>query len=220
GNFTSIGNPDLALLFDLYDAGFFGGKLRQTLQTAGSLLHFRLAARMTRAGGKTTMTRPRRAPGQGASQPPHFEIAISTTLLFQTYQDIERTVRINGFVCADRLQALQRIMEHELVHLIEFLVWQRSRCTADNFQQLARRLFAHTDVTHDLVTQRERAQAKFDIRVGDRVRFEFEGKAHVGVVNRITRRATVLVEDPRGQRYTDGKRYLKFYIPLVMLEKV
>ena len=37
---------------------------------------------------------------------------------------------------------------------------------------------------------------------------------------RITRRATVLVESPEGQHYSDGKRYQKFYVPLDMLEKL
>ncbi len=58
------------------------------------------------------------------------------------------------------------------------------------------------------------------MRVGDRVAFTFDGARHVGVVNRITRRATVLVESSAGTPYSDGKRYVKFYIPLTMLEKV
>ena len=45
------------------------------------------------------------------------------------------------------------------------------------------------------------------------------GARHVGVVNRITRRATILVESDAGTAYSDGKRYLKFYIPLTMLAK-
>jgi len=39
-------------------------------------------------------------------------------------------------------------------------------------------------------------------------------------VNRITKRATVLVEDERGMRYSDGKRYAKFYVPVASLELV
>lgn len=38
-------------------------------------------------------------------------------------------------------------------------------------------------------------------------------------MNRITRRATVLVEDSRGVLYADGKRYLTFYVPLPLLRK-
>ena len=44
--------------------------------------------------------------------------------------------------------------------------------------------------------------------------------AIVRLVNRITRRATILVEHPKGQSYSDGKRYLKFYIPLPLLRRV
>jgi hypothetical protein len=52
------------------------------------------------------------------------------------------------------------------------------------------------------------------------VRFRLDGQVHSGVVNRITKRATVLTPDPRGERYSDGKRYLKFYVPLAMLEAI
>jgi len=58
------------------------------------------------------------------------------------------------------------------------------------------------------------------VRPGDRVRFEFQGEHHEGVVNRITRRATVLVDDPGGAVYDDGFRYRKYYIPLALLERL
>jgi hypothetical protein len=61
--------------------------------------------------------------------------------------------------------------------------------------------------------------AKFDLRVGDAVTFTFDGRSLRGMLNRVNRRATVLVESPTGVRYTNGKRYDKFYIPLGMLKK-
>ena len=45
------------------------------------------------------------------------------------------------------------------------------------------------------------------------------GTQHVGVVNRVNKRATVLVEDAKGMPYSNGKRYSKFYVPVQMLEK-
>lgn len=219
GNFSSIATEDLARLFDLYDEHFFQGHVRRALQEQHSPLNFRLAPRMTRAGGKTYRWKQRLVQNGQVVRHARYEIAISSTLLFQTFSDVQREVRINGHLCADRLQALQRIMEHELLHLIEMLVWDQSSCKGRNFKTLAGRLFAHTDVTHDLVTQHERAQAQFSIRVGDRVAFEFEGTRVTGVVNRITRRATVLVHHEKGVRYSDGHRYVKYYIPLGQLEK-
>jgi len=42
---------------------------------------------------------------------------------------------------------------------------------------------------------------------------------HEGTVNRITKRATVLVEDPEGEPYSDGKRYRKYLVPLQLLTR-
>ena len=105
------------------------------------------------------------------------------------------------------------------MHLAEFLGWGRSNCRADNFNALSKRIFAHEAAYHDLITPREQARVAFDIKVGDRVRFESDGTTHVGMVNRITRRATVLIENPRGPIYSDGKRYVTFYVPLPLLKK-
>jgi hypothetical protein len=220
GNFTQIAPADLALLFDLYDERFFGGGLRRLVTASGAPLNFDLSGRLTRSAGLTKRFSPR--PRKGAPPPPpsRFEIALSSTLLFQTFRDVERTVRVNGLVCADRLEATQRVFEHELLHLLEMLVWSDSSCEAERFRTLAWNYFGHTQTRHDLVTQQERARSRFDVRVGDRVTFTFEGTPHAGVVHRITRRATVLVESERGLAHGDGKRYLKFYIPLPMLRKV
>lgn len=213
GNFNAIHHDDLGRLFALYDEAFFERLCRQTL---GHLqLRLRLSKRMTQAGGRTTRYTPR-----GGAGKPFYEIAVSSTLLFHTFDDVDRPVTVNGLVCRDRLEALQRIFEHELIHLIEMLVWTHSSCMQPRFQSIARRLFLHTDFCHALVTPRERAATKYGIRPGDRVRFRLDSTEHVGLVNRITRRATVLVEHPRGARYTDGKRYAKFYVPLGMLEKM
>ncbi|MBI3463636.1 MAG: SprT-like family protein [Planctomycetes bacterium] len=220
GNFTAITGTDLRRLFGLYDREFFDGGLTRLLaerHQAG--LSFRLSQRMTRVGG-TTASFPRRGrDGRIQLGVFDYEITISTTLLFQSFHDLHRTVTVNGLVCRDRLEALQRIFEHELVHLLEMLVWGTSSCSAPPFKAIVGRTFAHPEVRHDLVTQHERAKAGYGIHVGDRVEFEFEGQLLEGIVNRITRRATILVPNPGGARYSDGGRYLKFYIPLGMLRK-
>lgn len=61
---------------------------------------------------------------------------------------------------------------------------------------------------------------KFGIKSGMVVRFKFDGVEHKGVVNRVNKRATVLVQDRRGERYSDGKHYAKYYVPVQMLEAV
>jgi len=53
--------------------------------------------------------------------------------------------------------------------------------------------------------------------VGSRVTFDFEGARLAGRVNRLTKRATVLVEDAEGERFSDGGRYRRYYVPIVHL---
>lgn len=211
-NFARVAPNDLSRLFDLYDEAFFSGLLRQTLaKRARGRLTFRLAPRMTRAGGKTFRL--------GRNGDLRYEIAVSTRLLFLNFDDAGRSATVCGLPCADRLSALQRIMEHEMLHLTEMLLWDRSSCAAARFKGMSRDIFGHGASTHDLVTPTERAMTKYDLRPGDEVSFEFDGRPMRGMLNRVNRRATVLVESPRGRRYTNGKRYEKFYVPLGMLRK-
>lgn len=215
GNFTSVHSRDVERMFKLYDSLFFDGRCSDAL--GETPMYFRLSKRMTRAGGSAER---REAVRDGKRWVRNYEITVSTTLLFQTFQDDHRPIVMSGIPCRDRLEALQRVMEHELVHILEMLVWVKSSCVGPRFQSIAHRYFAHTDHRHQLITPRERALVKYGIGTGRRVAFRFEGQRYVGVVNRVTKRATVLVEDPNGERYSDGKAYSKFYVPVKMLELI
>lgn len=210
GNFTAIHPEDLALLFHLYDTYHFEGLLQPAL--SADSLTFHLSTRMTRAGGRTT--RLWRENGKL-----EYEISIACSLLFGSFRQADRPITVCGIVCADRLQAMQRIFEHELVHLVEMLVWESSNCSADRFQNLARRRFLHESHTHQLITYRERA-IRSGVPPGTKVSFEFEGQRLDGRVNRITKRATVLVEDPSGRLFSDGLRYRTYYVPINRLQRL
>jgi hypothetical protein len=211
-NFTGIHTTDLELLFAEYDNEFFDGQIKETLGTIP--LYFRLSKRMTSSGGKAACHADR-------SGRRWYEISVSTTILFGCFTgEDHRPITASGITCRDRLDALQRIMEHELVHLIEMLLWGKSSCSQSRFHSITLRFFGHTENKHLLITPREKALVKFGIRPGIAVRFRFDGVEHTGIVNRISKRATVLVEDREGQRYSDGKHYLKFYVPVQLLEAV
>ena len=212
GNFTTIDTSDLKRLCDHYDASFFMGQIDKTL--GNTPLRFRLSKRMTKAGGRTTQYLPATPAGCFS-----LEISVSTLLLFQCFTgDDHRPITVTGIKCGDRMEALQRIIEHELVHLIEILLWKTSSCSGERFRSIASRFFTHTTHTHELITPAERAFAKYGITLGDRVRFPFEGGLYTGIVNRVTKRATVLVRNRRGLLHTDGNRYLTFYVPVELLE--
>lgn len=215
-NFQAVSRSDLESMAWLYDESFLGGLALPLAESYG--LSFRLSSRMTRAGGKTTRTT--FPPLAGMPSRTHYEIALSTSLLFQSFRSQGDTIRVCGFECQDRLTAMQRVVEHELIHLCEMLVWIQSDCAAGRFQSIAKNMFGHSEHRHELITQQERAAKEFNVRPGTRVAFRHEGKTLVGMVNRITRRATILVEDSRGQRFSDGRRYVKYYVPIQQLRPI
>ena len=211
-NFERISTQDLARLFWLYDRTFFRGLLAEAAKrNSGQALVFRLSSTMTRASGKTFLYRRRMPDGKVRA---NYEIAVASRMLFMTFNQADRPVEVCGLVCKDRLEALQRIMEHEIIHLAELVTYGRSRCSSQRFKELAANIFGHAGTKHDLVTPREHAAVQHGIRVGSVVSFEFDGRQLTGRVNRVNRRATVLVEDAGGRPYSDGKKYQKFYVPL------
>lgn len=160
-NFEKIHDDDIARLFELYDDAFFDGWLRDAVaRKSKSPLTFRLSPTMTRAGGKTIRTRSRLT-GQS-----RYQIAIGSNLLFMSFGQIDREITVTGLVCHDRLAALQRIMEHEMLHLGELLTWNTSSCSAARFRSMAKNIFGHTDTKHELITPVERAFKEHAIRLG------------------------------------------------------
>lgn len=218
GHFRTISNADLGLLFQITDEHFFDGMLGGICERISSKpLAFRLSTRMTTTGGMTTMQQSRRVKSLL-----EFEIAIATTPLFDTFRldgDADGDAKVGGLVCHNRLEALQRIMEHEMLHLAELLLFRDSNCSATPFKNSARQLFGHTESNHTLLTPKDIARKKLGIACGDEVTFLADGRHYRGFVNRITKRATVLVLDPKGIRYQDGQKYSKFYVPLTMLKR-
>ena len=225
--FESIGVADLAHLFRLYDEHFFNNNLSALIaQAKVPPVEFQLSNRMTRAAGRTVQRRTRRRSGAQIIEQVDYCISISALLLFQTFRSEVtanspvRSIEVAGVVCTNRLEALLRIFEHELLHLAEFLMDGRSSCSQAPFRRLSRAIFGHAASVHTLITPVESAALVHALAPGDRVRFEHAGVNRVGIIQRITRRASVLVPDRSGQMHSDGVRYLRFLVPLDQLRKV
>ena len=116
------------------------------------------------------------------------------------------------------------VIEHELVHLLQQCDCVPSGAKRDHhgawFQRAAKALFGHRSFKHDLVTMHEIAHERFNVSVGGMVRFTIKGEGELkGKVNRINKRATILVEDTSGRHpdarpFSDGRSYRKFFVPV------
>lgn len=217
GNFIKVSDADVLLLFRLYDQLFLGNQLHAlVVANTGVPLKLKVSGAMSSAGGKTTRYRQRRRDGSVQTS---FVIAMAGRLLLNSFREGDRPIHVSGHLCTDRVDAMMRIMEHELVHLIEMLTFGDSSCKRTRFMTLANRLFGHSHPTHGLVTLPERAAAS-GLRPGQQVEFSHDGVRHRGLLNRVGVRATVLVPDRRGRRYSDGVHYAKFYVPTARLKLV
>ena len=89
----------------------------------------------------------------------------------------------------------------------------RATAAASGFRASPRDCFC-TVPTRTSSSPAPNAPQKLGITVGARVTFRYQGGWLEGRVNRVTKRATVLVDDPTGERWSDGRRYARYYVPL------
>lgn len=210
--FTQINIADLEAVFRAIDACYHAGAISRACQKPGVTLGFRLSGRMTHTGG-TTAIRIARKTGQRS-----YVITLAPRVIHDSFSAVH-SATVCGLVCHDMREALLRVMQHEMIHLVEFLVWGGSSCSRPRFRNLVHRCYGHTESKHRMLSPAQRARVVHAIGPGDQVNFEFQGCVLTGQVNRISRRATVLVPDPAGERFSDGGRYRRYYVPLAILRK-
>lgn len=208
GNFKTISTYDLKLLFELYDKMFFYSDFRDRYE--GSL-RFSFSKRMTRSAGLTLCPQ-----NISTLQPKDVIIEFRFGVDFFFNYDLSHKEKfVSGVKTHNALEALQLVLEHEICHAIEFILYHRSSCKGKRFKTIAKNLFNHSSSYHALPTNQEIAKEKLGLSIGKRVSFQFEDQCFEGFINGINKRATVMVKNKEGD-YIDrqGNRYAKYYVPL------
>lgn len=214
GDIKIISNEDLKLLFDLYDEVFLNYFFRDNFE---GVLKFSLSQRMNRNAGKTVVSKSLKP---SVLQQEIYEIVMAVKFFFN-YSKLGRDKKVNGIDTYDALNAFQLVLEHEICHLIEFYVFKKSSCKGQRFKNFAHNIFGHTDVYHQLPTEGEIVRDIYGFKTGDKVSFEYEGKFYEGIINRINKRATVMVKSAKGEYVDkDGNRYVKWYVPMGNLKRI
>jgi len=208
-----ISNDDLFILFKQYNEVFLNDWF--TKKFPGKM-QFNLSRHMTRSAGITKCPK-----NYNAKKPHENSITICIGVdFFLKYDYLEGSKMVCGLETHNSLEALQMVFEHELIHAIEFILFQKSSCKKNRFKDTVRNIFGHTKSHHQIPTNSIIASKKYGINIGDRVQFQFENAHLVGFIAKINKRAVVMVRDRRGQ-FIDkqGVRYRKYYVPLGLLIK-
>jgi len=210
-NFEVVKDSDLCKLFMFYNECFLENKF--SIEFIDGIV-FKFTRRLKRSGGITKIFQ------SNKDKSVRYEIHINLDMIFEfSYSGESR--HACGVEVNSSMDALLAIFEHEICHVLEHVVYGSTSCKKERFKDMAVRLFGHGESTHGLMTAQEKLSKEYGLKVGDRVSFEFEGKIYRGMIGRITKRATVYVEDKKGGFVSkdDGKRYGKFLIPLGHLKK-
>ena len=206
GNIQCMSNQDMKILFNLYDEEFFRNYFRENLKES---ITFSLSNRMTTAAGKTMYSRKIKLLQEDEKT---YEIRMGIKFFFQ-YDKVERDKIVSGINTVDSLEAFQIVLEHELCHLLEFHLYSQSSCKKHRFKTMVNNIFAHTEVHHQLPSQKEIILVDYGFKIGQKVCFARENKKYSGFIYKINKRATVMVKDNKGT-YKDGQgnKYSKWYV--------
>ncbi|APC41448.1 hypothetical protein [Clostridium estertheticum] len=206
GDIQCMSNDDLKILFHLYDEEFFNFYFRRNFK---GTLKFSLSTRMTSAAGKTIYSRKIKLLEESEET---YEIRMGIKFFFQYYK-VERDKIVSGIKTKDSLEAFQIVFEHELCHLIELHLYKESSCKKIRFKTMVHNMFYHTDVVHQLPSQKEIISQEYGLKIGQKVSFLNDGNKYNGFIYKINKRATVMVKDNKGTYRDDiGNKYSKWYV--------
>jgi hypothetical protein len=208
---TRIAPSDLRILFELYDELFLENRF---FQSFGGQMKFSLSRRLTQCAGKTICPK---AIGRMKPEEVVIEIRMGVDFFFD-FDQVASAKKVNGLPCRNALEAFQLVFEHELCHAVEFIHFHTSNCGRQRFKTIAKNLFGHLEVYHQLPTARRIVQEKMGLKIGDTVSFMYGNRRLKGLLYRINKRAVVMVKANNGN-YTDGKgnRYQKYFVPVELL---
>jgi hypothetical protein len=193
--FLSYPRPrDIKKLFSLYDKHYFYNRLSRHIN-----MKFELSNKLTKSAGNIRYK----------AKLNTVKITFSLPRIFVVDYKNESGYIVNGIKCKTPIEALMRVMEHELTHLIEFILYGDSNCNDARFIQLSYQLWGHTENKHHLGLETPTETTLYGFRKGDKVSFVYQDTIHRGVINRVGKRATVIVDEVR-----------KYYVPLHLLERI
>lgn len=209
---TSISTADLWLLFEMYDEAFFQNWFKDHYK---GKMKFSLSRKMTSSAGKTLCPK-----NIGKIKPEDLVLEIRMGVdFFLYYGQLAKSNAVCGLKTSNSLEALLLVFEHELCHVLEFLLFGKSSCKGARFKTMAGNVFGHTDSYHKLPTNKQIMNKVFGFKIGDTVSFKHKDKRLTGLLYNIKKRAVVLVPDKNGilADYR-GTRYSKYYVPMTLLD--
>nr|QBK90206.1 MAG: SprT-like family protein [Pithovirus LCPAC102] len=165
-----MNNDELDVMFKLYDYYFFNNMISYALQKSGGNIKFKFSTKMTSAGGTCS------------------RIGICTYIIKISKENINNITpiniinsEINGLKPKNKVNALQLIFEHELVHAILSIFVDDLRGHGKLFKDMVKQLFGHTKITHSILNK-PLVVNQYNFKVNDLIYFMVKDKKSYGTI--------------------------------------
>ena len=155
-------NKVLDDMFKYYDYYYFGNMIQYALNKTEGQIKFEFSDKMTSTGGTCSRT--------GICI---YKIKISRKKLDEINTTNVNDMAVNGIIPRDKVDALQLIFEHELIHAVLSIFVNEISGHGQLFKDIARNLFGHTKTTHTIGTKNKQTAIfnKSNLKVGQQIAF-------------------------------------------------
>lgn len=217
-NFDKLTPSQLEKTYMILDDVYFNGKIGEYFRDHCYMaLSFKISGRLKTTAGRCHY----KYKYKGDKINYEYLIEISSPVVYSMFDKKEKTLKINGLSCKNKLECYINLFEHELTHLIIFLfcpeMGEGMGGHTRVFRDIVRNLYGHTEYKHyllegDLGEMEKRTDvAKANVEVGDHITtIERKGKSYSGTVVKVNPRSVTVELD-------DGK---KWNFPYDMIDKI
>lgn len=141
----------------------------------------------------------------------NYSLVISAAIIEKVFSKNEKSLKINGLHCLDRLECYISIFEHEITHLlIQLFCPEEGVGTGGHtktFRHIVNNMYGHTEYKHDLLSgdavtvENNIKYFKDNIEIGDTIVAQYKDKTFTGEVLKLGGKSVTIHDNVSNKRY-------------------
>jgi hypothetical protein len=219
-NFKSLKPTQLKETYLILDKVYFEGEINKYLQKNCDIeLDFKTSGRLKTTAGKCNW----RYDFRDDDIKFRYKIEISSPIIYSLFDKGEKSLKINGLNCTNKLECYINLFEHELTHLVIFLfcpeLGKGMGGHTQVFRAIVKNLFGHTEYKHYLLygnieqVEKDAEEAKINVEIDDHIITKpIGGKILSGIVKKVNPKSVRILLD-------SGKLFNIYYFAIAKIDK-
>lgn len=205
-NFKKLKDKHVKETFKVIDDVYFNNYLTKYLKQKNIKLSFKASYKLTSSAGLCKWVH------SYTSGTTDYQLVLSAKIIEGIFSNKEKSLKINGLSCNNRLECYLNIFEHEVTHLlINLFCPERGKEMGGHtstFRNITYNLFRHTEYKHSLLSgdaetvEKKISYFKNNVEIDDILVAEnCKGNIWKGVVTKISSKSVTIIEDVSQKMY-------------------